>query len=162
MPVPSQIADAAHTFEFNAGLFKKGFDGLTPEEWLCRPNESSNHMLWIFGHVIWARGVTLKFLGVEYSRPWFPLFARGAKLDETAQYPTPEEANAAWEEVSASLAAALEGASEDVLSNPSPQGIPSADGKISGLVGFLAHHETYHVGQVGYLRSFLGHEGVAG
>jgi hypothetical protein len=162
MPIPSQIAAAAHTFQFNAGLFKKGFEGLTPEEWLRRPNDKSNHMLWIFGHVIWARGVTLGFLGSEYTKPWFPLFARGAKLDESAAYPTPEEANAAWEEVSARLTAAIEGASEEVLSKPSPPGIPSADGKVSGLVGFLANHETYHVGQVGYLRSFLGHEGVAG
>ncbi len=162
MPIPSQITDAANTFQFNAGLFKKGFDGLTREEWLRRPNDKSNHLLWIFCHAIWARGVTLGFLGSEYSKPWFPLFARGAKLDESAQYPTPEEASAAWEEVSTRLTSAMEGASEEVLSKPSPQGIPSADGKISGLVGFLANHETYHVGQVGYLRSWLGHEGVAG
>ena len=162
MPIPSQITGAANSFQFNTDLFKKSLDGLTPEECLRRPNDKSNHMLWVFCHVIWARGVTLKFLGTEYSQPWFPLFARGAKLDESAQYPTPEEANAAWEEVSAHLASALEGASEGVLSKPSPQGIPSADGKISGLVGFLANHETYHVGQVGYLRSFLGHDGVAG
>lgn len=162
MPVPSQIANAANSFQMNAGLFKKSTEGLTPEEWLRRPNDKSNHMLWIFGHVIWARSVTLKFLGSEYSQPWFPLFARGAKLDESAQYPTPDEARAAWEEVSAQLASAMENVSEDVLAKPGPAGIPSPDGKVSGVVAFLAHHETYHVGQTAYLRCYLGHEGVAG
>ncbi|MGA3345052.1 MAG: DinB family protein [Terracidiphilus sp.] len=162
MPIPSQIANAANSFQLNADLFKKSTDGLTAEEWLRRPNDKSNHILWIFGHVIWARGVVLKFLGSEYSQPWFPLFARGAKLDEAAVYPTPEEATAAWQEVSAQLATAMEGVSEDVLSKQGPPGIPSPDGKVSGVVNFLAHHETYHVGQTAYLRSWLGHGGIVG
>ncbi len=41
-------------------------------------------------------------------------------------------------------------------------GPPSADGKLSGTVNFMALHETYHVGQVAYVRSFLGHAGVMG
>jgi hypothetical protein len=35
-------------------------------------------------------------------------------------------------------------------------GPPSFDGKVSGLVAFLAFHETYHVGQVSYLKKWLG------
>jgi len=49
-----------------------------------------------------------------------------------------------------------------VLSAPPPGKLPSFDGKISGSVAFLAFHETYHVGQAAYLRTWLGHEGVAG
>lgn len=162
MPIPSQIASPANSFKMNADLFNKSLAGLTAEEWLRRPNDKSNHLLWIFGHVIWARGVTLNFLGSEYSKPWFPLFARGAKLDDSAAYPTPEEASAAWQEVSAKLTAAMESVQEDVLSKPGPNGIPSPDGKVSGVVAFLAHHETYHLGQAAYLRCWLGHEGIAG
>jgi hypothetical protein len=162
MPIPSQIANATNSFKMNADLFKKSLDGLTHEEWLRRPSDKSNHMLWIFCHAIWARGVTLGFLGSEYSKPWFPFFARGAKLDDSAAYPTPEEARAAWEEVSARLITATEAVSEDVLSKPGPPGIPSPDGKVSGVVAFLAHHETYHLGQAAYLRSWLGHGGIAG
>ncbi len=162
MPVPSSIAAAAVSFQQNSDLLRKSFEGLTAEEWLRRPSDSSNHLLWIAGHVIWARGVVLGFLGAEWSRPWLPLFARGAKLDDSAEYPTPEEAALAWREVSARLATAMEEVSEDTLSKPSPERIPSADGKITGLVGFLAYHETYHVGQAAYLRRWLGHDGVAG
>jgi len=162
MTIPSQIANAAYTFGQNAGLFKKSFEGLTTEEWLRRPNDSSNHLLWIVGHVIWARSAALGFLGSPWTKPFLPLFARGAKLDETAQYPTPEEMTLAWEEATARLSAAMEEVSEDTLSAPSPERIPSADGKISGLVNFLANHETFHLGQVAYLRCWMGHTGIAG
>ena len=67
-----------------------------------------------------------------------------------------------WRDVSVVLATALDGASEDVLSTPSTQGPPSANGKISGVVNFLAIHETYHVGHASYLRSWLGHKGLMG
>ena len=162
MPTVSQLSNAAFCFQLNNRMLKKGFDGLSHEDWLRRPSESSNHLLWIMGHAIWARGNALRFLGTEWSLPWLPLFARGAKLDDSAEYPTPEQVMLAWQDVSAHLTAALEQVSEDVLSAPSPEGIPSADGKVSGLMDFFAYHDAYHLGQVAYLRCWLGHGGIAG
>jgi DinB superfamily len=101
-------------------------------------------------------------LGTEWSLPWLGLFARGAKLDDSAAHPSPDTLMDAWREVSGVLAGALENASEDLLSQPSTQGPPSADGKVSGVVRFLAYHETYHVGQAAYLRCWLGHKGMMG
>jgi uncharacterized damage-inducible protein DinB len=111
---------------------------------------------------VWSRATTLQFLGAPWSRPWLPLFARGAKLLEPSEYPTTEEVLAAWSEVKASLSSAMEGATEEALAAPGPEKIPSLDGKMSGLVGFLAFHETYHVGQAAYLRRYLGHGQVLG
>ncbi len=69
----------------------------------------------------------------------------------------------AWDETCGRLNTALEAASEELLDTPAPQpGPPSADGKLSGTVNFMALHETYHVGQVAYVRSCLGHAGVMG
>ena len=67
-----------------------------------------------------------------------------------------------WREVSGVLVSALDGVSEEALAQPVKQGPPSADGKISGVVKFLAIHETYHVGQASYLRGWLGHKGLMG
>ena len=39
---------------------------------------------------------------------------------------------------------------------------PDADGKLCGTVNFMALHETYHVGQAAYVRSWLGKPGVMG
>src|ERR1035438_685628 len=186
MPVPSAIAISAVNYNMNADFLKKNVEGLTDEEWLRRPEGAANHILWIVGHLCWVRGMLLKRLGEDWSKPWFAHFGRGSKLDESAAYPTPEEARLAWDESIARLNAVLESASsdtdsrlawdesisrlnavlesvsEEALAAPSTQGPPSPDGKVSGVVNFLALHETYHIGQISYLRSWLGHAGVMG
>jgi len=163
MPVANQIASGAMSFDRNRGLLEKSFKDLTPEEWLKRPNDHSNHILWIAGHIIWARSMTLKFLQApQWTQPWLDLCARGAKLDGATQYPTPEEVLSAFGDVTKSLTAGLESATPEMLDAPAPPNSPPGDGKVSGIINFLAYHETYHVGQVAYLRSWLGHEGPQG
>jgi uncharacterized damage-inducible protein DinB len=162
MPVPAVIATAAENYRFNSDLLTRTVQDLSPEEWLRRPDEKLNHIAWIVGHVVWARKAVLTRLGTEWSQPWLGSFARGVKCNDVATFPSPHTLMDSWREVSGVLATALEGASEDVLSTPSTLGPPSADGKISGVVNFLAIHETYHVGQASYLRSWMGHKGLMG
>jgi uncharacterized damage-inducible protein DinB len=162
MPVPAVIAAAAENYRFNSDLLTKMVGDLSPEEWLSRPNKKTNHIAWIVGHVIWTRKALLGRLGTEWSQSWLSLFGRGSKCEDGAAFPSPDALLDAWREVSGALASALESASEDVLAQPSTQGPPSPDGKISGVVNFLAIHETYHGGQISYLRSWLGHKGLTG
>lgn len=162
MPVSNQISTAAHAFRQNAALLSKSFEGLTAEEWLASPKPGSNPELWILGHVVWARSRALKLLGSPWERPWLSLFARGAKPPELSQYPSSEEVLQGWQEVSANLTAAIESATDDVLSAPAPEKSPSFDGQVGGVVSFLAFHEAYHVGQAAYLRCWMGHSQVVG
>ncbi len=162
MPVPSQLVHAAASFRMNAGLLDKSIDGLTAAEWNARPGAQGNAMIWIAGHIVWARSRAMLLLGKEWSRPWLDLFQRGSNPGDAAQYPAPEEIVAGWKDAQAALGAALESASAEALSGPGPEKIPSFDGKLSGVVSFLAWHEGYHVGQAAYLRSWMGHGGVAG
>jgi uncharacterized damage-inducible protein DinB len=162
VPVPAVIASAAENYRFNSDFLTKMVSDLSPEEWLSRPNEKANHIAWIVGHVIWARKHLLGRLGAEWSQPWLGSFARGVKCGEGAPYPSTDALLDAWREVSGILAGALGSVSEDALSQPVQNGPPSPDGKISGVVNFLAIHETYHVGQASYLRGWLGHKGLMG
>jgi hypothetical protein len=162
MPVPSQIAHAAASFRQTAELFERSINGLTTEEWTHRPNETSNAMIWVAGHIVWSRSRALEFLGTQWSRPWLPLFARGSKVVDPIEYPPADEIVLAWKDVKASLCTAMEDVSEGALSAPGPERVPSFDGKLSGLVSFFAFHETYHVGQACYLRRWLGHGQVIG
>lgn len=162
MPAENRIAIAAHTFRQNANLLEKTFSDLDGEEWLRRPAECSNSVLWIVGHVIWSRSRVLAMLGEEWTRPWLPLFSRGATLADDAQYPAPEGLMAGWHDVSAHLIAALDAAPNEALAAPVGEKSPSFDGTVAGMIAFLAFHETYHVGQVAYLRCWLGHDGVVG
>ena len=162
MPTPVVIATAAYNYRFNSDFLVKMVSDLSPEEWLRRPDEKCNHIAWIVGHVVWTRKALLGRLGTEWSQPWLGMFARGSKCEEGAAYPSPDAMLDAWREVSGVLAATLDTVSEEALAQPVTSGPPSSDGKVSGIVNFLAIHETYHIGQASYLRGWLGHKGLMG
>jgi hypothetical protein len=144
-------------FKMNTDIVTKGIAGILPEQWFLKPGVDSNHLMWVSGHLIVSRGSVLRSLGAEWAAPWSSLFGRGTKLVAPEEYPEVEEVRRAWDDVSGKLLASFVDSTAAVLAKPAPKGPPSFDGKISGLVAFLAFHETYHVGQVSYLRKWLGY-----
>ena len=91
------------------------------------------------------------------------LYARGEKCVDCPDAPKPKEVLEAWDESCARLNKAMEAASEELLDTPAARpGPPSADGKLSGTINFMVLHETYHVGQAAYIRSWLGKKSVMG
>lgn len=147
----------ARTFRANARLFEKATYGVPSQAWFSKPGSDSNHMLWIAAHVVVHRAKVPKMLGLEWSAPWEKLFVRGSQLIASEEYPAVEEIHRAWVEVSDKLSTALVSPSPEILGKPAPKESPSLDGKIGGLIAFLSLHETYHVGQMSYLRKWLGH-----
>ena len=149
-------------FKTNTDIVSKAIGDVATEDWLRKPGDDSNHLLWVMGHLVVHRGRTLKLLGVDWDASWAPLFARGAERIADAEYPSADEMRSAWSEVSAELSAALRNAPVDALSKPAPTGPPSFDGKLSGTVAFFAFHDTYHTGQISYLRKWLGYGQTVG
>jgi len=142
-------------FKTNTGLFRRTIDGIPPERLLEAPGNDSNHLLWIAGHVVVHRAVVLKILGKEWSAAWEGLFVRGARLTDPEKYPGIDELLQTWADVSDKLATSLADASPEALAEPVSRGM-TLDGKVSGRIAFLALHESYHVGQMAYLRKWLG------
>ena len=161
MPVPAVIATAAENYRFNSDFLTRMVQDLSPEEWLKHPGEvrTTSPGLW---DTFPCRGRTLHFIGTEWPQPILENFGRGKKRMEDSAYPSPESLVSAWQESGEALAAALESVPEDLLAQAATQGPPSADGKVSGIVNFMAIHETYHLGQASYLRSWMGHKGLMG
>ena len=162
MPVPAVVAAAAENYRFNSEFLNNSVKDLSAEEWFKRPRANLNHIAWIVGHVTWARQLLLQRLGAEWAQPGLDVFARGVKLQEDSVYPSREALLKALEDSQAALAGALDRVPVELLAREAGQGPPSADGKVSGVVNFLAVHETYHVGQAAYLRGWLGHPALMG
>ncbi|MGB8029575.1 MAG: DinB family protein [Terracidiphilus sp.] len=163
MPIPAIVATAAENYRFNSRFLKQTVGDLSPEEWLKRPSDDVNHIAWIVGHMAFCRGRVLHFMGAEWTRQGLEAFGRGKKLLEDSAYPTAESLLSAWSEAGHALATTFESVSEDLLLRSAPEEGPSSlDGKISGIVHFMAIHETYHLGQASYLRGWLGHKGLMG
>jgi uncharacterized damage-inducible protein DinB len=147
-------------YKTNTDLVTKAVADIPADEWLRKPGDGSNHLLWVMGHLVWARGNVVKTLGSPWSLDWAKQFSRGAAGVDAADYPAVEEVSKAWADVSAELPKFLAAASPELLDKPHDK--PTFDGKMGGFIAFLAFHETYHVGQVGYLRKWLGHSQLVG
>jgi uncharacterized damage-inducible protein DinB len=162
MPAATELNTAAYIFKRNQEMLAKAIEGLTPEQWNARPLDACNSALWLLGHIVWARSRGLKLVGFTWTKPWLELFARGSKPAEKPEYPSAEELLDAWQDLCSTFPATLEEILHDVLAAPVQQPSPSFDGTVGGMVSFLAMHESYHVGQLVYLRRILGADGIVG
>lgn len=158
----TDFKNIAGMFRANTDIVSKAIADVEPDYWFRKPGDDSNHLTWVLGHLIVHRGHTLKMLGVDWDNTWAEIFARGSERVDDAQYPSIEEMRKAWQDVSAKLSAALRTPQEDVMAREAPKGPPSFDGKLSGTVAFFAFHDTYHVGQVSFLRKWLGYGQAVG
>jgi uncharacterized damage-inducible protein DinB len=148
--IPAVVASAAENYRFNSRFLKQTVSDLSPEEWFKRPGDTTNHITWIVGHMALCRSRVLPFIGAGWTQPALEIFGRGAKLHEDSAYPSPESLLSLWSEAGHAMAAAFESVPEDLLAQPATKGPPSLDGKVSGIVNFMAIHETYHLGQASY------------
>ena len=143
-------------FKANTDIVNKAIADVEPAYWFKQPGDDSNHLAWVLGHLIVHRGKILNTLGVDYDNAWAELFARGVERRADSDYPSVEALRNAWQQVSTELATALKDPSPDLMASPPPKGFPTFDGKISGSVAFLGFHDTYHTGQVSFLKKWLG------
>jgi uncharacterized damage-inducible protein DinB len=133
-------------------------------------NDASGHRLrsgegssisFLMGHLLSSRYGILKMLGAGDENPFAEMFGGNAQPRDVSDYPDVSEFNAAWEELAPRLHAALQGAGDDQLLAPAPDGFPVEDQTMRGAVTFLCWHESYHAGQIGTLRTELGYSSVA-
>jgi len=123
-----------------------------------REGEGSS-ILFLLGHLLSSRVGLLKRFGETEENPYAELFGGNAEPRDAADYPPLEELASGWDDVAARLESTLAGLSEDqVLA--SAEGFPIPDQTARGALMFLAWHESYHVGQLGLMRTEMGYPSV--
>ncbi len=111
----------------------------------------------LLGHLLSSRYGVLKMLGVGDENPFAEQFGRGAQPRDVSEYPDISEFKSQWDALTNSFHATLEGASEEQLLASPPDGFPIHDQTMRGAISFLCWHESYHVGQIGMLRTEQGY-----
>ena len=140
----------------NTALFEKGLSGLEPADAERRVVLGSNPIIWIAGHLAWARFGMSSMLGEPLPSPWGSVFAKGAKPDESPTLPSPEDVLSRWREVSRQLDERLSKATPEQLGAAAPRPFPIGDKSVLGALTFLTYHEGYHLGQMAMIRKALG------
>lgn len=160
-PTPSPIAPVIQLYGNTTGLFLKAIDGLDDEAALKQPAPDANPLLWIAGHLATTRFGLATMAGRERPIPWGKVFHRGATLEPGALPPL-SLVRDAWREISDLLVPRLLALTDAELAAPAPRPFPIEDKTVGGAVCFLAYHEGYHVGQMSYIRKWLGLSGLVG
>src|SRR5262245_11783475 len=154
-------APIAMIFSFNEPFVYQALNGLTVEELWQAPSDRNNGMLWVAGHVAQTRASVLGFLADPVDTGWGKLFDRGAPVGDASQYPSKEEIERVMRDVSPRLYAKLASLREDVLNRPATIQVPGTK-TVGDELAFFALHDSYHIGQLAYIRKSLGYPGLAG
>lgn len=158
----SALAAVAPLFQANDQLFHRALDGVTPEDLLRTPQDGSNPLIWIAGHLMTSRVSLTRVAGDRIENPWSKLFSRGATVDASVTYPAISEIVSLWDTTTTRLMTRLQELDEAVLTEPASFPVPTGDKTKRGAIVFLNFHETYHIGQMAYLRKWLGYSQLVG
>jgi uncharacterized damage-inducible protein DinB len=128
-------------------------DGLTEDRLRWRAAPQANPILWILWHVaevhdsvLWTLDGTAPVFALGRSA----LTARGAD----AFLPAPADVRRYLDDSQARLLARLAAMPDTDLPRSFGEGVWKGTG--AGLVGLPARHETYHAGQIGFIRRLMG------
>jgi len=146
----------------NDSVADRTFIGVKPEDLWKRPTPQNNSMLWIYAHMATVRARMLNVLGDAYDPGLGDTFGRGAQVQDSESYPTREKIIEVSREVNARLFAKLATVGEAELSRKATGPMPPSVQTVGDQLAFFALHDSYHVGQLAYVRKALGLPGVVG
>ena len=156
-PAVQALADQ---FTVVTNTYLKALDGLDRDTLLTRPGARSNSALWVAGHLVQSRARLINILGGSRELPWPELFRTGSTIVDPTAYPDAPAIIAQWRELTDDLMRRLDTVDAAALAGDAPPRVASQDGTLRGAIALFAFHEGYHVGQLGFLRKWLGHSSL--
>lgn len=156
------IKSVMQGMDLNSRLYAGALEGLTREQLNRRCGPDSSPLVWIAGHLVSSRYGMAGLAGISMEVQWQDLFKRYSQIVEPDAYPDIEQIKNSFGEIGGRLTERLGQITDEELDASSPRDFPVADKSVRGGLVFLAWHESYHVGQMGFLRKWLGYKSLVG
>jgi uncharacterized damage-inducible protein DinB len=151
-----QVAPLAALFELNTDLLLNCLDGLSDAEAQHRLEAGGNSVTFLAGHLTDSRHFLVARLGQPVPNPLAHYLADVRSIEDIHQWPSLEEIRSAWLAVSAHLQTVLAELTPSDLAEARVHRFPLDDSSRLGMVTFLVQHDSYHVGQIAFIRRQLG------
>jgi uncharacterized damage-inducible protein DinB len=152
----SRLVPLATILDLNSDLLVNALEGLSENDAQHRLPGGGNSIAFIAAHLADSRYFLLARLGHPLPNPLARYLADAKSIDEIRAWATLDQVRSAWLSVSSHLLTALESLSGAELDRPDTHRFPIPDSSALGLIAFLTQHESYHIGQVGFVRRQLG------
>ncbi len=135
----------------NSRLFLNALEGVTDDQAKERISDHNNPLNWLATHTVCSRFMICMLLGKPAAKnPYEGIFENFKAFDPATSYPTMEGIKKEWATATTLLEAALSLVNEEHLATDSPLKSPIGDFTIAGTIAFLAQHESYDIGQMGF------------
>lgn len=155
----NSVKPLAAIFKVNSTLLINTFNDVTEEFSLRRPNNKTNSMLFVLLHTMDARYFLLRNIGLEIKNPFGKYVDWANTIDDIKKYPKLKSVLAEWKKLDKILDEKLNRISSKKLDAKSDMDFAGGK-KVLNMIAFLAEHEAYHVGQLAFIRKFLGMKAV--
>lgn len=143
-------------YKTNSTLLTNSFAKVTEVDSLKRPNKRTNSMIFIALHVLDARCFILTQIGLKTKNPFGKYVDWAKTIDEIITYPKLKKVLSEWKRIDRILVEELNGINSRKLNSDQQFEFPGGK-KIINMLAFLAEHEAYHVGQISFIRKYLGY-----
>ncbi len=140
----------------NTRLFLNCLDDVDDATAARRPSAASNSLGFIACHLLDARCFLARYLALDVENPYQDLFDSVSGIDELDELPAIDGVRATWRHVSAALAQRLPTLTRAELTRESKERFPVDDPSVLGGIAFLLGHESFHIGQLAFLRKHYG------
>lgn len=147
--------------ELNTDLLLNCLDGLTDEEAQRRLSGGGNSVAFLAAHLTDTRHFLARRLGHPLANPLSRYLAEASSIDQVVEWPTLEEQGEWWGMVSRHLCDVIAARTAEQLRRPDVHRFPVGDTTELGMIAFLVQHDSYHLGQVAFLRRQLGRPAMA-
>ena len=152
------IVPAASQFLFNSGMLSLALSDLRQEDAVRRwKGGAGSSIAYLTGHLTSSRYGLMKTLGRVAENPFKDLYGAGVGSKDGSAYPPIGELRDAWDQAAGKLHAALQAVSDVDAVSPGDGSFPIPDNTLRGNLTFMAWHESYHIGQIGMMRTEMGY-----
>lgn len=151
-----QVAPLAAIFNLNTDLLLNCLESVSEAEAQRCLAAGGNSVAFVAVHLTDTRHFLVTRLGSPLLNPLARYLAEARSIADIREWPTLDEIRGSWVAVSAHLQEVLGRLTGVELSEPNVHRFPLGDSTRLGLITFLVQHDSYHLGQVGFLRRQLG------
>jgi uncharacterized damage-inducible protein DinB len=151
-----QVAPLAALFDLNTDLLLNCLEGLSDGEAQRRLNAGGNSVAFLASHLTDTRHFLVTRLDHPLPNPLARYLADVRSIDEARELPVLDEIRPAWQAVSSHLQTVLAELRPEELAEPNVHRFPLDDTTRLGMIAFLVQHDSYHLGQIGFIRRQLG------
>ncbi len=114
-----------------------------------------NSLTHVVCHIIGSRYDMGKLAGLNEEFPWQDIFKTESACTDGENYPDIEEVRQVLQAISEKLISRLESLSDEEALAETPNAFPMQEKTVRGGLAFLIWHDSYHLGQVGAIRTTL-------